>query len=63
MVSGLLGQPEAEEVRSQDGVVGLLLEEQPPVIGARGKAMQKHQKGFAAAAFEDVDPAIAKLLI
>ena len=63
VVSRLLGESEAEEVRGEGGVVGLPFEQQAPVVGARWEPVQEEQERTVAAAIEDVDAAAAELLV
>jgi hypothetical protein len=63
VVPWLLGEPEAEEVRRQDGLVGLTIEQPAPVVGARGEPMQEEQERSAALAGEDVDATAAELFV
>ena len=44
VVPRLLGEPEAEKVRGEDGVLGLQVEQEAPVIGARREAVQEDQE-------------------
>ena len=62
VVAGLLGEPEPEEVGGDHAVLGLLIEEEAPVVGARWEAVED-EKWIAAAAPEHVDAAAAELLL
>src|SRR5262249_53183589 len=63
MVAWLLGEPKAEKVRGESGMLGLLVHEEPPVIGARGEAMQVEQPRVPAGAVEQMDPSASEFLL
>src|SRR5215207_1211156 len=63
LVARLLGEPEPEEVGGDHAVLGLPIEEEAPVVGARWEAVEEDEKWIAAAAPEHVDAAAAELLL
>jgi hypothetical protein len=63
VISGLLREPESEEVRCECGVLRLEVEQWAPVIGARRESVQEEKERPAPAAAEYVDAALAELLI
>ena len=58
----LLGEAEAEEVEGEHVAPGQLLQQQPPVVGAGGEAVQEDQQRSLAPLAEDVDRVAAELL-
>ena len=63
VIARLLREPEAEEVRGENGVLRLQVQQGPPVVRARGEAMQQEEERTAAAALEDMNAAAAELLV
>jgi hypothetical protein len=63
VVPRLLGEPEAEEVRGERRALGVQLEKRPPVIRARGKAMQEEQQRPSARSLEEMDSPTPELLV
>ncbi len=62
VIARLVGEPEAEEVEREHVPVGQLVEQRPPVVGARWEPVQEqHQRPFAGAA-EHVDAMTAEMV-
>ena len=61
VVAGLRGEAEAEEVEGQHVAVRLLVEQQPPVVGAGGEAVEEQKQRSLAGLAEGVDPVATEL--
>ena len=62
VLARLLGEAEAEEVEGEHVALRHLLQQQPPVVGAGGEAVQEQQQRPLARLAEGVDRVAAELL-